>query len=305
MMKLNIVLLGILILINISCQSDKKDSTKSSDQKETTAVRKTKTSNQNLNISLFLDLSDRISPTKYPNQSMEYYERDLGYISSVSKAFNLHVRSKKIIQMNDRIQLFFDPAPANPEINNLAKQLKVELTKNNVTKERLSKINSDYTNLTKQIYELAISDNKYIGSDIWRFFKSSAKDYCIKDGYRNILVILTDGYVYHKDTKLMEGTKSSYLTPSVISKFGLNKSDWHQKIEKKGYSFITPTSGLENLEILVLGINPSKNNPYEEDVIKNYWSTWLKEMGVNNHLIRTSDLPSNLDEVIQNFILNG
>lgn len=304
-MKLYAIIPIVLLLSCQSCGFSDTQNKQTEEKQSADAVKKTNSRNQNLNISLFLDLSDRISPTKYPNQSMEYYQRDLGYISSISKAFNLHVRSKKIIQMNDRIQIFFDPAPSNPEINSLAKQLKIELTKDNVTKDKLSRINSDYSNLTKQIYELAISDNHYIGSDIWRFFKSNAKDYCIKEGYRNILVIFTDGYVYHEDTKLMEGNKSSYLTPSVISKFGLNKSNWNQIMADKDYSFITPTSGLDSVEILVLGINPSKNNPYEEDVIKSYWNNWFDKMGVKKYLIRTTDLPSNLDEVIQDFILNG
>ena len=39
----------------------------------------------NLNISVLLDLSDRIDTIKYSNPSMEFYQRDLGYLKSVAK----------------------------------------------------------------------------------------------------------------------------------------------------------------------------------------------------------------------------
>jgi len=82
---------------------------------------------ENLNISILLDLSDRISPKKYPNKSMEFYLRDVGYINSVAEAFTNHVRAKKVRKVNDKMQLFFDPAPLNPEINALSKELKISV----------------------------------------------------------------------------------------------------------------------------------------------------------------------------------
>ncbi|MFA8436804.1 MAG: hypothetical protein ACEPOZ_20040 [Marinifilaceae bacterium] len=304
---IQILLLSIVCILNNQCHSNSQNSASKTPKHEAKKehVKKLNSNRPNLNISLFLDLSDRISPSKHPNQTMEYYQRDLGYISSIATAFNVHIRNKKIIQMNDRMQVFFDPPPSNPKINGLAKKLKIELTKENVTREILSTITSNYKNFSKQIYELAITDNKYIGSDIWRFFKSNANTYCIKDGYRNVLIIFTDGYVYHKDTRLREGNKRSYLTTKVIESLGLNTSNWKHELTAKEYGFLAPTNGLSELEVLVLGINPSRNNPYEEDVIKAYWENWLKEMGVQKFLLRTTDLPSNLDEVIQNFLLHS
>ena len=68
---------------------------------------------QNLNISFLLDLSDRIDPKKNPSTAMQYYQRDVQYIKSVEKAFINHVKQKKIIQLKDQMQVFFDPAPQN------------------------------------------------------------------------------------------------------------------------------------------------------------------------------------------------
>jgi len=260
----------------------------------------------NLNISILLDLSDRIDTNKYPNQTMQYYKRDLGYINSIADAFKKHLSSKKIITINDRLQMFFDPAPSNSQINSMLKQLKIELTRKNITKEKLNGIKKEYNNIPPQIYKLALSDNNYIGSDTWGFFKNKVNNYCIKKEYRNILIILTDGYIYHENNKFMEENRSSYITPVGIKGFGLNKSNWKEKIKNDNYGFIKANENLGDLEILVLGFNPSKKskNPYEFDVLKAYWGNWFEEMGITKYQIKQTDLPSNLNEFIQTFINN-
>ncbi|NTE05111.1 hypothetical protein G6M26_50985 [Agrobacterium tumefaciens] len=52
----------------------------------------------------------------------------------------------------------------------------------------------------------------------------------------------------------------------------------------------------------MLGINPSTKNPYEEDVIKQYWADWFKAMKVKKFELRTTDLAANLAPVIKDFI---
>jgi hypothetical protein len=47
--------------------------------------------------------------------------------------------------------------------------------------------------------------------------------------------------------------------------------------------------------------NADKSNPYEEDVIKKYWSDWLDAMEVNYYEIWPSELPSNMERIIFRF----
>jgi hypothetical protein len=295
-MKLNIKLTTILLIsvITSSCKNDAADTNK--------GPIKTKDVSENLNISLLLDLSDRISPTKYPNPTMEYYLRDVGYINSVSEAFTEHIRSKKIIRAHDKIQLFFDPTPLNPEINKISQDLKIEINKGNVSKELIKNIKTTYGSNPLEIYNLAIKDGNYVGSDIWRFFKTKINDYCVEKEYRNILVILTDGYIYYKDTQMREGNLTTYLTPELINSNKLNSPEWNKKIMNQKLGFLKANNDLSNLEILVLGINPSPKNPYEEDILKTYWTNWFQTMKVKRFEIRNADLPSNMDKIIKNFI---
>ncbi|MDO6517287.1 hypothetical protein [Zobellia uliginosa] len=261
------------------------------------------TANENLNISVLLDLSDRINPQKYPSPAMEFYLRDVGYLKSIAENFEAHIMNKKMIKIDDKIQVFIDPEPSDKTLNKKLGALKISFNKNNVTKEGILMTCKKYDSISTLIYEAAINDDHYVGSDTWRFFKNKVNDYCIEDNHRNILVVLTDGYIYHKDTKIKEGNRTTYLTPQDVKRFGFNKPGWKDKFEQQEFGFIVPNKDLSNLEVLVLGINPDDKNPYEEDVIRAYWSKWLNEMNVKNFEIKQADLPSNMEKVIQGFIL--
>ncbi|MDQ1804421.1 hypothetical protein RAH57_10500 [Chryseobacterium sp. CKR4-1] len=252
---------------------------------------------KNLNISVLIDLSDRIDPEKNPNPTMEYFQRDVEYIKAIDKGFLDHIKAKKVIQLDDQMQFFFNPEPSDPKMNDLTKQLKVSFDKN-TTKDNISLVENKYSSIPLQIYQSAIKDKQYVGSDIWEFFKNKVKDYCIKDNHRNILFILTDGYIYHKDSKFSEGKKTSYLTPELVKSMKLTSSDFKTKIQDKGLGFIKANDDLENLEVVVLGVNPAKGNPFEADIIKEYWENWFKEMKVKNYQIKSADLPSNLEPII-------
>lgn len=296
-MKNNLTLIAILLLLT-SIFSCKQESGKG--EKETPSNNPI---SENYNISILLDLSDRISLTKNPNPTMEYYQRDLGYIKSVSEAFTQHLKSKRIRQIDDKMQLFFNPEPLDPEINTIAKNLRITIDKNNASKNLLNSINSNYAAQTSKIYDSAIKDDHFIGSDIWNFFDTKAKDQCVEKNYRNILIVLTDGYMYHENTIITESNRTTYLTPELIRKNGLNTKDWNKKLHEQDFGFIKIGENLSNLEVLVLGINPGKKNPYEEKVIKAYWTKWFTEMKVDRFEIKNADLPSNMEQIIKDFIL--
>src|SRR5690554_4976212 len=292
-------ILLIILVVFYSCGGDPKE------KKVTRTIDSSgKKSKENLNISFLLDLSDRISPEKYPNESMEFYQRDVAYIKSVSEAFVTHLKTKKVREMNDKIQLYFDPEPKNQNINKISNDLRYKVNRNNASLEILDEIEQMYSEKPLEIYEYAIKDSKYVGSDTWRFFKTKIVDYCIDDAYRNILIVLTDGYIYHKDTKIIESNRTSYLIPQLVNSLKLNNKNWKETMDNKELGFISTGMDLSQLEVLVLGINPSKKNPYEEDVIMKYWSDWLNDMNVKRYEIKTAELPSNVDKIIKQFIIN-
>lgn len=291
-----------------SCQSD-PESTIGNKENDSASMPLEVNSNldhrAHLNISLLVDLSDRIDPIKNPNATMQYFQRDTGYIASVVRAFNGHVLNKKLLLIDDRLQTFIDPLPQSPTIVQNLEALKIELNRDNVTKKVLKNLPNDYVKHVSLLYQQAIKDNHYVGSDTWRFFKSSAKGYCVRKNAQNVLVVLTDGYIYHQNSVIKEGGRRSNIGKRTFRDLGLTSSNWQAIMDEKDLGFITPEVDLSGLKILVLGLNPSSGNPYEEDVLIAYWTKWLKEMGADDFLIKTTDLPVNLEESIREFVLSS
>lgn len=316
----NLSLCLMLALIFMACKNDKTGSAESYAEYDAgMKAEKLTGSRSNLNLSVFIDLSDRISPIRNPNPTMEQWKQDLGYINSITSAFETHLQNKKIVLMDDYIKLFFHPTPLDiPDINELVTQLDKGFNKDNVTRESVSSINSDYSKYGKILYETTLEQKEpkaekgiddYPGSDIYGFFKSRVKDYCIKDGYRNVLIILTDGYEYYKDgnPKKDKDHKSNYLLSKSLREWGINQNNYKVFLEEKGYGFKVPTTGLEDLEVYIIGIAPKES--WQLDVLNHYWINWLKEMGVKNfqgenaeNFIKQTDLPANLDKTIKGFI---
>lgn len=303
-MKKSIIISTVLLVcaIAIICCNKKKSDKRNETKKN--IETKFNIKNQNLNISVFLDVSDRISPKVHHDATMDFYRRDIGYIASIANSFQKHLMQKKVRLLNDRIQIYIDPAPKNNNSNEIIEQLKTQFDRKNTTKDRIVELESKYTDLCTKLYNQTIKDNDYVGSDIWGFFKNKVNDYCISSNHRNILVIITDGFIYHKDNVFTDDNKSTYLTIKRIKQLGLNKSDWEKRFKKLDCGFITKTKKLNNLEVLVLGINSYKINPFGDDVIRAYWTKWFKEMGIKRFQIKSADLPSNMDKLINDFILN-
>ncbi len=259
---------------------------------------------QDLNISFLLDLSDRIDTNKYPNQTMQYYKRDIAYINDIAEIFECHLLNKKTILINDEIKVFINPEPGSKDVNSIIEALKIKFTKQNASIPSIQATSDEYVQGCQQLYSQALKDANYIGSDIWNFMKVKVEDFCIQKKKRNILVIITDGYMYHLNSKYSNEGQLSYITNSVIAHQGLNSPNWKDIIKEKNYGFMPCNSGLGTLDVLVLGVNPNRNNnPYEFDVLEYVWTKWLSEMGVNKAAFYEAELPSNLQRPIQKFIL--
>ncbi len=299
--------LMLVLLIGLSaCGNDAPNNINAKDNSTKSTVNSI---GKQLNISILLDLSDRISPVVHPAKP-EHFERDIAIIKNIADYFRSDMEGRGAFLSKGRIKVFFSPSPEDEEINNLAKKLDVDLSGiNNKQKKNIyDHISTDFEEATSKIYQLAIKQNapdKFKGSDIWRFFKNDVSDYCInKDtNYRNILVLMTDGYIYHPDSKDKSGNRTAYLTSSLLQKEGLRKNpDWLSKFNSGDYGFLTKRKDLDRLEVLVLEVTPSENYKNDEDMIKKYLSKWFDEMHIKRYSIFNSDLPENTKERVVDFL---
>lgn len=238
-----------------------------------------------LNISVYLDLSDRLTRDLTPSQA----DRDTAIINHLVDLFIKHcIDSGKIINSTNHFQVFFYPAPNNSQIAQLARGLNVDLAKAEIKQKKveLIEMKSRFQNNLSLIYSDAISASQWVGSDIWGFFSNGEVDkLCIRKGYRNILVILTDGYLYHIGNKMKEGEAYSYVIPQTLA--------------VANSSLIVRRNGLQNLEVLMLEVNPytseqrNKLIPILED--------WLRNMEVGKFVVSETALPVNTEVYIDSF----
>jgi len=254
-----------------------------------------------LNINVLWDLSDRIDDQKNP-ASPAHFQRDIEAIKTLTEVFKKDMQTKGAYKAKSKIRVFFSPPPANDQINVIAKSLSYDLSSfsgedaNRKKKMVYDSVNSQFEKSANTIYQLAVSGKtkQWDGSDIWRFFKNDVKDYCIekRPGYRNILVLITDGYIYHKDSKDRAANRTAYVLPETLKLFR-NNSQWKQLFDRGDYGLIATRNDLKDLEVLVLEITPSAGFKNDEDILKAYLTKWFREMGVAENKVAcyNSDLP--------------
>jgi hypothetical protein len=286
-------LLGIFIVFFVSCNNQPR---------QNSSEDKTELIQDQLNITILLDLSDRVDQPLQPSQS----ERDIAIVSTIIEIFRNNMEEKGAFKSKDKIRLLFTPAPDDANINNIAKSLNIDLSKLDVKlkKEQFDNMQSVFENGLSDIYKLTLNSKNWIGSDIWRFFKYDANELCIEEDptYRNILVIITDGYIYHEQSLDRQNNRTAFVTSLFLQNEGFrNNNSWKDKFESQDYGFINTGQTYENLDILVLELNPSKSHITDEDIMRAYLNKWFTEMNVNNYEIFNSDLPINTKGKIERF----
>lgn len=239
---------------------------------------------ESLNISIYLDLSDRIIRNMQPSQM----DRDIEIVSHLAEIVKKHAVDMKILPSKDRMKVFFYPSPNDQKIALLSNNLELDLANETPAqkKKRLLDFQDEFKTSLTQIYQSTLDDKKWVGSDIWGFFKKQVDTYCIKEDSRNILVILTDGYIYDAKNKQQNGTDFSYILPQTLA--------------NPNSGLIVSRKGLENLEVLILEVNPY--DPKHQDRMEEVLGNWLKSMGVQKYYIGETDQPSNTRLIIDRFL---
>ena len=239
-----------------------------------------------LNISIILDLSDRITRDNVtPSQTY----RDTAIVAYIADWFKDKTIGPQILKSENKIKVFFYPLPRNSEIATLAEGLSLDMAELKLADRRknLETMKATFMGNLSQIYRETLEERHFIGCDIWDFFSSRKVDQlCVKPHARNIVVILTDGYLFQADHKLKEGDAYSYVLPQTLA--------------VPNSSLIVRRKGLENLEVLMLEINP--HHPDQRDRLVEVLEKWFADMGVRKFTVAETDVTTNTKTVIKNFL---
>ncbi len=275
------LILAIVGIIAVSCTwNGNGNSNSSEDSGDTKTADKLP-----LNLTVYLDLSDRLLRDNVTPSQMS---NDTAIISYLFKLF-LDRNTKNMLRSKDHFQVFFYPAPGQSNINSLAKALDLDLAavKPQDKKKEIIRFRDTFKDNVSTIYRTSLDSKQWVGSDIWSFFSNQKVDsYSMRQDYRNVLVILTDGYLFYAPNKITEGDSYSYVLPQTL-------------VNPKS-SLIVRRTGLENLEVLMLEINPY--TPLQRDALVKVLNDWFLAMGVKKFVINETDIEKNTESIIQKFI---
>lgn len=259
-----------------------------------------------LNLTILLDLSDRIDPQKNPAQPT-HYQRDSVLIRYFANYFIEQMKTRGTYMAKGKMRIIFYPAPADPGINETASKLNIDLSKMDVKgkKNVYETLTATVSSNISKLYTSTIREASWPGSDIHRFFKRDV-DYLAIDvdsSYRNLLVVFTDGYIYHPDSKERKGNRYSYILPELLDQYNLrNSNDWAQKMDRIDFGLLSDKNNLDQLEVLVLEVCASGEHKNDEDVIRKVIGKWFLEMKVKKWEIFNSDLPTTTEHKIDIFL---
>lgn len=248
---------------------------------------------QPLNLSVFIDLSDRIERDNVVPSQMY---NDTAIVNHLIDYFIADCQKDNIIHSKNNFQVIFYPIPSSKNgdddnVQILSRNLCADLSKLQMgdKKHALADLKTNVPKNLGQLYQKTLEQRKFVGCDIWDFFSSRKVDQlCIKPDYRNVLVILTDGYLFYMPNKIKEGDAYSYILPQTLS--------------NPNSSLIVRRNDLSNLEVLVLEVNPY--TPAHRDQLLKVMNDWFMQMGLQDEKIsiHETDMANHAELYIDNFM---
>lgn len=198
------------------------------------------------------------------------------------------------------------------------------------SEESLSADISKMNDATNHVYESALKRTGNAGTDIWSFFNELDASDIKKPGsipsmmkgvereYRNIVFLLTDGYLELGNGKDINKKGSRSLTQNMVKAF---RKDYQSNkngrtlegfFKDEGYGIKRLSNELlKHTEIVVLELNDRSaddagNTPEISDriILKLFWNDWFEKSGVKSWRLESS-VPSleKLDNIIDEVIL--
>jgi uncharacterized protein YbcI len=294
--------------------------------------------NQNLNIIISPDISNRISPL---------YPKPLNDIEIINKVMDMYFpflyrsgnraigqKDKILVQLTNPQLVSTYHINTNPLEINMSKMSNDERIKYLTDSVQSISYHNDKISLineVKKTYEKALENT--VGADIYGLFNNHLnenivlKDEQPKTMYgktvinknRNILILLTDGYIeaglYGKPA---EGNRYFYLDNDVIKKFrkeflASGEKDMKKFFTENNYGIMpVKNEALKDLEVFAIEFydrslsKKSGNNtvrPDDFEIIKLFWEDWLTKSGVKRYKIyeRFASL-NEFERAFRNFI---
>ncbi|MCG8753424.1 hypothetical protein [Tenacibaculum finnmarkense] len=292
--------------------------------------------NENFNIIITPDLSNRIESNRYPKPVS-----DTTLIKNIYSSYypDLYKIKSRVMGQKDKIQFVLtNPSiisSFNINLNDLTMDIskyssneRIKYVANGGNKEDLIKCNYEIKNIYKK------ARNHTTGGDVYNYLKKQITttvikknkepivvgNFTVKNIYRNIIVLFTDGYIEAGlyGSKSCIDKKCYYLSKNKINKFRADflasgNPDLKSFFDASGYGIIpVENKALENVEIIVAEMydrslsrstGSQTVSPNDFEIMKLFWADWLTKSGVKHYrLLQTSNTKEDLFANIKEFI---
>lgn len=246
----------------------------------------------NLNLIIVPDLSTRIADTL---NDPEQIKNDTTLLNFIWNCFVAKTKLKS--NTKDRLILdVTDEYQAAGQFHTIANNLIFDLAQHKGKSNRLffDQKGNQFNDNVKRLYDLA--KQKTLGADYYYYFNNLLSKYIQKptlfDNYRNVLIILTDGYLEAQNKKR---TGIAFYTGS-LSERKITCSKMRSSKSVNVATDIKPipdcTTHFTDLEVLVLEIKErhttSPQEPFDSgtpcdfEILKSMWTNWFKQIGIKN-----------------------
>lgn len=248
----------------------------------------------NLNIIIVPDLSGRIIDTaNNPGQIVN----DKALLSYIWINF-MKEATKKISSKDHLIVDVTGSNQADGRFRTLADSLNIDLSRDSIHSNRIQ-LEHWKVKFSKNIDKLySMASEKPQGADYWDYFNNDVnknlKKSTLMDNYRNVIIIITDGYLEAQD-KVATGV--AFYTGGLEQRTQVfNKLRQGLPMDEALNGSITPImdceSHFKNLEVLVLEAHPrsrtskqepiDKGTPQDARILRALWTGWFKRLEIKN-----------------------
>ena len=153
------------------------------------------------------------------------------------------------------------------------------------------------------MYEKLKNNVKHFYTDDWSSYSKYIPPEKHQIGKKNTWKIERKNLNFRTHLKRLARRTICFSKSEIVARY--RKQNWEELIDRDDFGIITKCKDLENLEILVLGINAERSAPkIDEEILPYLWRKWFDEMGVkeDNYKIFTSVPPTELKADIESFL---
>ena len=290
-----LIILVTICLLVIACNSDKKEPPPPA---------------KPINIVVILDVSDRLFKDKLPGQERQS-KKDIKIAKGIIEIFEKFAQRHYFVGSRHRLAFVVpkQPGVSKPIPQETLESLKIWPTSEDRLKgaKRFKEMKGELIKAIEDLYQFVDERQEFTGSDIWGWFKVSAREYLLADA-RNYIICISDGYLYLNTSFVpflpTKGNKTTVIRHLLVEKWSKDPN-WEAEFERDNYGLLPSEEDFRdyNVKFLMVEMGLLELRLKDLPILEKYWEPWLQDMGITSpEFSHTQDDPGVVIRKIRDFL---